>query len=185
MSKEKSESGSGKGISGEENMKSVPSFIFRDRDLAPLESISEYLKEHRGLTYHEIAELLKRDDRTIWTCCNRAKKKREGKKPGKTAGLAKKAKTTKADTVPEKEKTEQQEIPIDIFHNRELAPLEGISKYLKENADKSFHEIAVLLNRDDRTIWTCYNRALKKQRLKQGLKEGLKEALKEGLKKGG
>jgi hypothetical protein len=26
----------------------------------------------------------------------------------------------------------------------------------------SFHEIAVLLNRDDRTIWTCYNRAKKK-----------------------
>jgi hypothetical protein len=58
----------------------IPSNIFRDRSLSVLEIIVEYLKEKKKLTYHEIAVLLNRDDRTIWTCYNRAKKKRKGGK---------------------------------------------------------------------------------------------------------
>ena len=54
----------------------IPSTIFLDRSLSVLEAISEYLKEEKGLSYHEIAVFLNRDDRTIWTCYNRAKKKR-------------------------------------------------------------------------------------------------------------
>ena len=122
----------------------MPSSVFFDRDLAPLESIAEYLKEEKSLTYHEIAVLVGRDDRTIWTCYNRAKKKREAK-PKPTSTIK-----------------EVKEIPLAIFKNRALAPLESITSHLKETANLSFHEIAVLLNRDDRTIWTCYNRAKKK-----------------------
>ncbi len=120
----------------------IPIGIFKDRVLSPLESASEYFKG-LGMKYSEIAELLNRDDRTIWTCVNRAKKKREktGTKMPKPTG---------------------QKIPVSIFHNRDLAPLEGISCYLKDKALMSYHEIAVELNRDDRTIWTSYNRALKK-----------------------
>ena len=54
---------------------SIPSSILANRSLSVLEAISKYLKEEKGLTYHEIAVLLNRDDRTIWTCYNRAKKK--------------------------------------------------------------------------------------------------------------
>jgi len=54
----------------------IPSNIFRDRNLSVLEVLVEYLKEQRNMTYHEIAVLLNRDDRTIWTVYNRAKKKR-------------------------------------------------------------------------------------------------------------
>ena len=61
-------------------------------------------------------------------------------------------------------------IPSDIFRDRTLAPLESISEYLKDNLGMSYHEIAVLLNRDDRTIWTCYNRAKKKHTEGGGLK---------------
>jgi hypothetical protein len=53
----------------------IPSSVFRDRTLAPLEAITEYLKDHEGMSFHEIAALLNRDDRTIWTCYNRVKKK--------------------------------------------------------------------------------------------------------------
>ena len=56
---------------------SIPSSIFKDRALSVLEVLTEFLKEQEGLTYHEIAVLLGRDDRTIWTCFSRAKKKRE------------------------------------------------------------------------------------------------------------
>jgi DNA-directed RNA polymerase specialized sigma24 family protein len=122
----------------------VPSSIFLDRELAPLESMTEYLKEEQGLSYHEIAVLLERDDRTIWTCYSRAKKKRQ-QKP-KMAITAKGA----------------VEIPLEIFKDRKFAPLERMAAHLKDTAMLSFHEIAVLLNRDDRTIWTCYHRARKK-----------------------
>ena len=54
----------------------IPSFVFRDRSVAVLESLVEYLKDARHLSYHEIAVLLNRNDRTIWTVYNRVKKKR-------------------------------------------------------------------------------------------------------------
>jgi hypothetical protein len=54
----------------------IPLSIVCDRNVSIFETIVEYLKDHHGLTYHEIAVLLNRDDRTIWTVYNRAAKKR-------------------------------------------------------------------------------------------------------------
>jgi hypothetical protein len=56
----------------------IPSFVFRDRSVAVLECMVEYMKDNRSLTFHEIAVLLNRDDRTIWTVYRRAKLKRKG-----------------------------------------------------------------------------------------------------------
>ncbi len=56
-------------------------------------------------------------------------------------------------------------IPISIFTDRSLASLEVVVEYLKEVKNLSYHQIAVLLNRNDRTIWTCYNRAKAKRKL--------------------
>ncbi len=53
----------------------IPLTVLQNRDLAILESIVEYLRDFRGLRYSEIARLLNRDSRTIWTVYNRAKKK--------------------------------------------------------------------------------------------------------------
>ena len=55
----------------------IPISIFADRSVASLEAIVEYLKDSSNLTYHEIASMLNRDDRTIWTCYSRAKAKRK------------------------------------------------------------------------------------------------------------
>jgi len=55
----------------------IPSIVLRDRSISVLEAIVEYLKDEKKLSYHEIAVLLNRDDRTIWTCYNRAKTKRK------------------------------------------------------------------------------------------------------------
>lgn len=55
----------------------LPSSIFRDRSLKVLETLVEYLKDQQHLTFHEIAVLLNRNDRTIWTVYSRAKKKRQ------------------------------------------------------------------------------------------------------------
>ncbi len=54
-------------------------------------------------------------------------------------------------------------IPVSVLSNRSLSLLESVIEYLKDSQGMNYHEIAVLLNRDDRTIWTCYNRACKKR----------------------
>ncbi len=54
----------------------VPITVISDRSLSVLEAIVEYLHEKKSLSFHQIAVLTKRDDRTIWTCYDRAKKKR-------------------------------------------------------------------------------------------------------------
>lgn len=53
-------------------------------------------------------------------------------------------------------------IPVNIFRNRDLAVLESLVKYMKEELKMSYAEIASELNRNDRTIWTVYSRARKK-----------------------
>ena len=60
------------------------------------------------------------------------------------------------------DKKEEISIPLSIFSNRKLGPLEAISKYLKDDAKLKFSEIAKLLNRNQKTIWVSYHNAKKK-----------------------
>jgi predicted DNA-binding protein (UPF0251 family) len=119
----------------------VPSFILRNRKLGILESVTKYLKEEFRLGYHQIALLLKRDDRVVWATYNKAIKKK-------------------------KEKFIVEEpnswLPISIFTDKNLGPLESIAIYLKDQVNLSFGEIAKLLNRDNRTVWACYHKAKEK-----------------------
>ncbi len=55
-------------------------------------------------------------------------------------------------------------IPLSIFQDRSVAVLECLVRYLKDEKGLTFHEIAVLINRDDRTVWTCYHRAKNKEK---------------------
>ena len=54
----------------------IPSNVLRDSSISVLEAIVEFLKEKKGLTYHQIGELINRDERNVWTVYQRAKKKR-------------------------------------------------------------------------------------------------------------
>ena len=119
----------------------IPSFIFRDKLIGILEAVAKYLKENLDMTYHEIAVLLNRDDRVIWVSYNKAIKKK-------------------------KEKFAIAEpnywLPVSIFRDTSLGPLEAISKYMTDNAKFKFSKTAKLLNRDNQSIWACYNRAKSK-----------------------
>lgn len=55
---------------------SIPLNILLDREIGVLESIVEYLKEKKKLSYEEIKQLTNRDSRTIWTTYSRVKQKR-------------------------------------------------------------------------------------------------------------
>jgi len=64
-----------------------------------------------------------------------------------------------------KAKIENTKIPLDIF-KQNLSPAEAVCKFLKENKNLKFSEIAIALNRNQRTIWINYRNANKKQKQK-------------------
>ena len=61
----------------------IPSNVLRDSSISVLEAIVEFLKEKKGLTYHQIGELINRDERNVWTVYQRAKKKRKSPQKNK------------------------------------------------------------------------------------------------------
>ena len=112
-----------------------------NKKLTVLESVVKYLKEKHNVSLGKISDLLGRDERNIWHIYNRTKKKYPKKFVIKETGLC---------------------IPITTFSDKKLSALEVIVSYLKEEFSLTYHEIALLLKRDDRTIWTVYQRARKK-----------------------
>ena len=54
-------------------------------------------------------------------------------------------------------------IPSSIFRNTPLSILEAIVDYLKTDKGLNFHQIGMLLGRDERNIWTIYHRTLNKK----------------------
>ena len=56
-----------------------------------------------------------------------------------------------------------QNLPVSIFTTPELSALEVICRYLKDEKGLRYSEIALLLNRDQRTIWVTYHNSLKKR----------------------
>lgn len=119
----------------------IPVSIFEAENLSALEAICKYLKEEKELTYSKIALLLNRNSRTIWTTYSNAAQKIKEKL------LVKESKFF---------------IPISIFTDRKLSVLEAIVSHLKDNFNLRYSEIAALLNRDERNIWTAYKKAKEK-----------------------
>ncbi|MBI4150451.1 hypothetical protein HY488_03535 [Candidatus Woesearchaeota archaeon] len=100
----------------------------------------KYLKENLGYRFVKIAKLLNRNTKTIWaTYANAARKM-------PVAFAIKQSRFF---------------IPLFLFQNRVYSPLEVVVRYLKEDCQQTYHQISLLLNRDDRTIWTTYNRMVK------------------------
>ncbi len=117
----------------------VPISLF-DSGLAPSEALIKYLKDNLKLNYHKIAELLNRDDRTVWATYQNASKKIKGEIEISSKGIS---------------------IPVSIFANRKLSILESLVNYLI-NKGRSYKEISELIGKDQRNIWTINSRAGKK-----------------------
>ena len=60
-----------------------PVWILRERKFSVLENIVVYLRDELKLSNKEVADLLKRNIKTTWTCYNRAEKKRSKQKKKK------------------------------------------------------------------------------------------------------
>ncbi|MDP3027049.1 MAG: sigma-70 region 4 domain-containing protein [Nanoarchaeota archaeon] len=117
----------------------IPANIF-SKELGALETLTKYLKENLAMSYREIAELLNRNERTIWTAYNKAKQKQEKPIETKQTSIL---------------------ISISVLNSRKLTILESLILFLKSKNMK-FNEIASLLNRDQINIWTIYSNAVKK-----------------------
>ena len=122
----------------------VPISVFKNDYLSSLENIVKYLRENLLLSFKQIGALTNRNEIALAVTYRNAKKK-----------LAEKFVVT--DISP-------YSIPPSILKDRNISVLENIASYLKDTFGLNYHSIAVLLNRDDRTIWTVYQRAKKKKK---------------------
>ena len=114
----------------------IPVCIFNNCKLSSLEAIVKYLKENLNLNYSQIAGLLSRNPGPIGITYRNAKRKM----------------VSRFTIIP------CINIRVSIFRNRNLSMLENLVIYLKKLGMR-FHQIAVLINRDDRTVWTVNHRA--------------------------
>jgi len=121
----------------------IPVSIFSSEKISALEAISKYLKEETELEFKKIGEILNRNEVTIRTSYKRAMKKFPEKLDLSNYSLV---------------------IPINLFRNRDNSVLEIIVAHLHDNYKVSFKEIARLLCRNYKTVWTVYSKARKKRK---------------------
>jgi len=117
----------------------IPAVIFAGK-LSPAEALTKFLKENRDLSYHEISQLISRDERGVWANYKRAAKKMPWPfeiRDGIT-------------------------VPASIF-NSNKSILESLVSYLKDVKKMRNKKISQLLNKNTANIWTVYNRAKKKE----------------------
>ena len=117
----------------------IPISIF-NKKLRILETLTKYLKEELNFSYHQIGVLLNRNERNLWNTYKSANRKYSDKL---------------------KIEDSRYFVPISTFQNK-LGALENIVLYLKDELGLSYHIIGELLERDERTIWSAYNKTKKK-----------------------
>ena len=118
------------------NLAYIPISIFNNK-LAPLEAVVLFLKNTLKFKFQKIAYLLNRDQRTIWYTHKKATKK-----------------DVKLDI------SSKILVDISIFGDRKFSILETLVAHLKDSL--SLKQIAKLLGKSYKTIWTVFNRYKKK-----------------------
>ena len=119
----------------------VPISVFKNEKLGSLETIVKYLRENKLLAFKQIGSLTNRNDIALAVTYRNAKRKLEAKFI---------------------EEISPYYLPVSILKDRKLSVLENIVSYLKDSLKLSYHEIAVMLKRDDRTVWTVYSKVRRK-----------------------
>ena len=103
-----------------------------------MEALVKYLKENIGLSLHDIASLLNRDERTIWITYNNARE------------------------ISRLDLSSKVKVDVIIFADRKFSILENLVYYLIKEENYSLQEISKLISRDYKTIWTLQKRAKEK-----------------------
>ena len=111
----------------------IPATIFASK-LNPLQAIVTYLKINKHHTLSQIAKEIHRSYRAVW-------------------GASTKQKLTPEET--------DFYLPLHIYDEKHSI-MESTVQYLKEHDHLRFSEIAKIIGKDPRTVWTTYKRAQKK-----------------------
>ncbi len=119
----------------------IPLSLFAKTPLSSLEIITCFLRDIKKLKFSEMEKILGRDQRVLSTTYRNAKKKY----PSEI-----------------KISSSTYYVPCHLLQNKQLSVLENIIFYMKAEYQLHNHEIAKLLNKDPRTIWTVLNRIKKK-----------------------
>jgi len=122
----------------------LPINIFNNDFLSSLETVTKYMKEELNYRFRDIALLLNRSQKTVWDAYDGSRKKMDSR-----FSLDKDIRFL---------------IPSFVFKDRSISFLEALTEYLKDNLNLRYCQIASLLNRDPRTIWTVYHRAKNKRK---------------------
>lgn len=117
----------------------IPISILCTKKLSSLEAIVKYLRENKKLSYSSIAHLLERNPKTLAVTYRQAK-----------------IKYSEEFHIRIEDKT----LPTTIF-SKKLSILESICHHLRTQ-ENSYAEIARMLCKDQRTVWTVCHRAEKK-----------------------
>lgn len=138
--------------------------IFKN-DLSILEAVCYFLRSLEK-KYSQIARLIGRSQKTIWTVCKRAENK-----------LQNSQNLQKISDTPLNKDTDYGDnnyisssytdnnalrLPLNILKDNSLSPLEAIVKYLRENKDLTYNQIGNLLSRKPKTLAATYSAARKK-----------------------
>lgn len=102
--------------------------------LHPLQAVVRFLKDSQKLEIKHIAVLLNRNVQTIWTSYRLAK--------GKKASFSEKG----------------IRIPLDVLFKNKNSILESTVYYLHNIHGMRMTDIAVILGKSIKTVWTCNNR---------------------------
>lgn len=125
----------------EEESQYIPVSLFTAAPVSSLEAITLYLRDVKQLKFSAIGSLLGRNHIALSATYRAAKKKYSLKLHVREA---------------------EYQIPCTILKTRKLSVLETIAVYLKDAYKLSNNDIAKLLHKDPRTIWTVLTRAKKK-----------------------
>lgn len=128
---------------GKKDNPMIPVSIFSNRELGVLEILIKCLRENFSMRHCKIAKLINRDDRTVWATYSKAIRKH------KENFLLKQDKYL---------------VPVSIFAERELGPLEALIIYMRDDLHLGFKEISKLLDRSYRTAWLSYHNGMKKRK---------------------
>jgi DNA-binding CsgD family transcriptional regulator len=120
----------------------LPATIFQNK-LAPSQIIIKYFRENLNLNNKKTAFLLNKDPKATWNTYNSIREKK-----------------------PIRVKETSILIPLSIFKDKQLSALEALVKFLR-GLGMNYAEIARMLNKDQRTIWTVHFRAKKKIELEE------------------
>jgi hypothetical protein len=125
---------------------SIPVLILRSPILSSLEAIVKFLRENRGLSYNIIGERLGRNPKTLAVSYAVAHRKM-------------------SEPFSKEFDDDDNRIPFNAF-SEGLSILEAVCTYLK-SLGNSYADIARMLDKDQRTIWTVCKRAEHKMEVMQ------------------